>query len=112
MNNVNKVEGGYYGGYNQHLKKESLIIKKMPNEIFDKVFSYLDDVDIQSASRVSRLWRNVALDVAKRKKSFAVRNIANFLSTGVDVESYPQQKNNFQIWFMLVMLSKMSLFWT
>ena len=87
MNNLDEISGEHYKDYNKTLYEEGVINKTLPFEVFENVLSYLEDMDMQSATAVSHLWSEASIDTAKRKEFSTIKGFAEFLGKKLREES-------------------------
>ncbi len=72
-------------------KRENLITEKLSPELLNKMFSYLDRSDIQSASLVSRTWNAIARDSASHKELRLIKAFVEFVCRQLDREVHSAQ---------------------
>jgi hypothetical protein len=92
MSSLNRIGSEGYKDYPQLPEEENLTEEGLPNEIFNEIFSYLNDMEMQQASLVSRSWSRLAIDTAKSEKFSKIQKFAHFLYANLTEESYPSQK--------------------
>lgn len=74
--------------------EEGLITNELPLHLFENILSYLNVLDMQSASAVSKLWKAAAIDHAKHQEFSNIKNFIDFLCENLDTESHSDQIKN------------------
>jgi hypothetical protein len=83
-----------------HVPRERLSIepgdltKSLPFEIFELIFSNLDNLSLQRASLVNRLWNRSATETVKRIEFFKFKSFTTFLGSAIPHVFSPTQISN------------------
>lgn len=96
MDNLNRV-GNEGHQFNLPLQEDGLTINHLPVEIFIKIFSSLDDKDIQRASLATHSWNVIAVDTVARNEFSKVKKFADFLSKSMPENSSEATEQLFAI---------------
>ena len=91
MNNLPNI-GGENGPSILNLDdEEGLITNTLPIHLFEEILSYLNVLDTQSASQVSKLWNVSAIDTAKHEELVEINKFIKFICGNIEESSYPTQ---------------------
>lgn len=73
---------------------EKLMGKPVPLEIFEKILSYLNFIDLKQARLVNHFWDNKITVHVIRTNSSKIKSFADFLRENLSKESYASQREN------------------
>lgn len=95
MNPLDSSFQNCFNSNNEIIKKNSNIkLYNLPKDLFLEIFNYLDQINIQSAAGVSRLWKGYAIENMKDQEFFLINQFLDFLKKNPEINiSQIQIKN-------------------
>lgn len=85
--NIDKVGGEGPKDFNP-LENQGEFNKTLPFEVFEIILSNLDEMGVQQANLVNRLWSVKSINAAKQKEFIVIKGFTQFLCDNLPKDSY------------------------
>ena len=79
MNVLNKISIVYMDNNKGFIEKDEILDEKLPKEIFIKIFSYLNDLEMRKTRLLSHYWNQEVIFNVKNNQIGKIQHLVRFL---------------------------------